>query len=223
MPRFFGSGGGAPAPAPKKTLIITNDFSSTSLARFSVFNSAGCSATSGSSWGLRLTTDSTANHQSSVQSNTASVNGGLYPVGGTVTLAAQVYYQPASGAGVTSGQAQVTAGAHDGIGFGFKWVTTAGPTHTLYATSHDGVTPVSIALSPAAAVFNNDLLLMAVKTPTAIKYYVNGVLLATSTTNIPADNPYDTQFYSAAVNSGAAGNPTIFNVGFISVEKDLEP
>jgi hypothetical protein len=82
--------------------------------------------------------------------------------------------------------------------YGFKALKVDGVV-TLYATNADGVTETATSLGVIAE--NDNFILSAVYLDGAIKFYNNGVLVATHTTNLPATSTQTSAVFRAFINN----------------------
>lgn len=103
--------------------------------------------------------------------------------------------------------------------YGFKIIVVAGVA-TLYATNGNGTTETATSIQTLAV--NTPLFLYAkMIDATNIKYYVNGALVATHTTNLPTGSPV--AFFKMGISNKATANDFQTAFAYAAYERDATP
>ena len=96
------------------------------------------------------------------------------------------------------------------IGHSAKFIVNTDSPRKVYAVNADGTTNTNTNITASITVLDISLYEIVVNGTTDIKYYVDGVLVATHTTNLPTTGTSNVVFYASLVNHGYfAGVPTV--------------
>lgn len=181
-----GGGGGSSTPRSNVTFFMENPPTSTTMSSFATsFATGGTFALTGSRFRLGL--DGTANARVQMYRSTG---GGNNPGGGMKNIAGHAILSigaPTVGDGTMyfrwfSDSNDPTSGIANQAGFNF--IKVAGTT-TLSASSGNGTTEQTTAVTGVSLTGGNDHTYAFVQSSTDVKFYVDGVLKATHATSIP--------------------------------------
>jgi hypothetical protein len=104
---------------------------------------------------------------------------------------------------------------------GIKFAKAAG-TVTVYASSGDGTTEQTTSLSGVTVTASTVNVFTAVESSTDVKFYVNGTLKATHSTNVPANGGTDRRFLSGLyTKDSASSNAYNLDITFMGLTWDI--
>jgi hypothetical protein len=156
------------------------------------YDSEGATGTATSTTnGLLITSSATASGRRSLFMAIGNKSYNIFAKNPSFTAIAYVSAVPTTGDSFLGiGYQDIAAGGHtytrDHMGFKIIY---SGSTATLYATNADGTTETATDITSGITVTNNNTYYCVQDGSTNIKYYVNGTLVATHTTNLPDSAP----------------------------------
>ncbi len=210
------AGGGAATPQ----LSIASNFES--ISRFGGSGSAGTTRVAGGN-GLAMDVPATASSYANLAYYNNGNNQNFFTGNNNFSTMLSQKFGPTVVCHIYLG---VGNPAIDGTGitftdnhYGFKIIGN-GTARTFYATNANGTTETATAFTPATLSYE-DTLLTAIKTGTTnIKYYCNGVLVATHTTNIPTTATGGYSPLNVGLSNASSANAAGFFVSFFTYNKD---
>ncbi len=212
------AGGAGAAPTPQ--LSIASNFES--ISRFGGSGTAGTTKVAGGN-GLAMDVPATTSSYASLAYYNNGNNQNFFTGNNNFSTMLSQKYGAITVCNIYLGVGNPTISG-TGITFtdnhyGFKIIGN-GTARTLYATNANGTTETATAFTPATLSYE-DTLLTAIKTGTTnIKYYCNGVLVATHTTTIPTTATGGYSPLNVGLSNASSANAAGFYVSFFTYNKD---
>lgn len=215
------AGGGGGSSTPRSTIQLNTQSNATDFAATNQTSTTTGGSFIPSGGRMRYGLDGTINAKA--QSYRAT-GGGNNPAGGMKNIAGHLIMALGAvtvGDGVMylrffSDSNNPTLGTANQIGFKFIKV---GGTTTSYATSGDGTTEQATSIT-AAIGSGNDNTFSFVQSATDVKFYVNGTLVATHSTNIPSSTALK-NFYFLNYTLATSANPYNIDLNSMAITFDL--
>jgi len=223
-------------PDASGTIALTSDIGggtprfhfSTLFEDIARFNSvvAGSGTNTFGIYGNAQTSSATINNAATVAALVGinDTDNSIYVRNPSVTFGCEVT-NAASGGGqfiLLGGVVTFNGSGFSGTGrdwFGFRVVYTAG-TPVLYATNGNNGTETQTDVTSGITLTNFNEFSAVMTTGTDIKFYINGTLVATHTTNLPSATDDSAYFQTGVSNTGTADEVAI-RVGYADYSRDI--